>query len=83
MTLSLARSAVLMLVLLLAFDSFVDVQPRGITRGARSRSGLLSKWYRNAGCSGDVCVSSADCSTCECQFRRCQIWTMDQGSPPS
>nr|DAZ86856.1 TPA_inf: conotoxin precursor P [Conus judaeus] len=72
MTLSLARSAVLMLVLLLAFDNFVDVQPRGITRGASSRSGLRSKWYRS--CSG-ACDSNSDCSSsCTCFLNKCKDW---------
>uniref|UniRef100_A0A0C9SFL2 Ctr_6_T conopeptide n=2 Tax=Splinoconus TaxID=2056757 RepID=A0A0C9SFL2_CONTD len=71
MTLPLTRSAVLMLVLLLAFDNFVDVQPRQITRGVSSQSGLLSKWVRASRCSGDSCTGPTDCTRCSCNFGMC------------
>nr|AMP44741.1 conotoxin [Conus betulinus] len=71
MSLSLARSAVVMLVLLLAFDNFVDVQPRQTTRGANSFSDLLSKGYRLLPCSGNSCSGPSDCSRCPCNFNTC------------
>nr|AMP44627.1 conotoxin [Conus betulinus] len=71
MTLSLVRSAVVMLVLLLAFDNFADVQPKQTTRGASSFSDLLSKGYRIVSCPGNPCERPSDCSRCSCNFNVC------------
>nr|DAZ85906.1 TPA_inf: conotoxin precursor P [Conus ebraeus] len=83
MHLSLARSAVLMMLLLLALGNFVVVQSGQITRDVDNgqltdnRRNLQSKWkpvslyMSRRGCNNS-CQEHSDCeSHCICTFRGC------------
>nr|Q2I2P4.1 RecName: Full=Conotoxin Lt9a; Flags: Precursor [Conus litteratus]ABC74996.1 P superfamily conotoxin lt9a variant precursor [Conus litteratus] len=71
---TLTKSAVLILVLLLAFDNFADVQPGLITMGGGRLSNLLSKRVSIWFCASRTCSTPADCNPCTCESGVCVDW---------